>query len=298
MARNALGNRSVRFPRRSICPPAFHTVRIFNRDLIRASDFHRQKDTEPIGEDMQTIHEALEPESTSNRTVDTHLLRPSIRSIDHSSKEMHPNESLQAQTIQSAHSPVDPSSERSSNTSTESDDENRVPAEEQPQSILLPQTKSARVLSSIDTVHALKLEDTTCDEAVPSVSLALVPTDHSPALSTTQVEASPIYSQPNLPARLYFSPTLLLEEESEAIKQILSPVDQNQIRRSQALPRSIVTLFSIIEKPRVALRRLGQTFVLDRVKTEETHESHDTENIDIYMRPKIIDLADSHVDQP
>ena len=73
------------------------------------------------------------------------------------------------------------------------------------------------------------------------------------------------------------------------------------VSQAHCLARSIVTLYPFTAKPKVALRRLGQTFVLDRVKTEEAHENHDTENIDIYMRPKItdhVDLADAHVDQP
>jgi hypothetical protein len=37
-----------------------------------------------------------------------------------------------------------------------------------------------------------------------------------------------MYSQPNPPAQLYFSPTFLQDEQSEPIRNVLSPIDQNQ----------------------------------------------------------------------
>jgi hypothetical protein len=42
-------------------------------------------------------------------------------------------------------------------------------------------------------------------------------------------------------------------------------------------------------QPRVALHRLGQTFVLDQLKTEEARRTYQNDIHDVYMRPNITD---------
>jgi hypothetical protein len=108
-------------------------------------------------------------------------------------------------------------------------------------------TSARRTLPVIDTTFVVKLEEsnntepnksyqveiapiesipTTEVEATPSYSQPKAPIESIP---TTEVEATPSYSQPKPPARLYFSPTLLQDdEEPELIPPVLSTIDQNQ----------------------------------------------------------------------
>lgn len=39
---------------------------------------------------------------------------------------------------------------------------------------------------------------------------------------------SPLYSQPDPPGQLYFSPTFIQDKQSESIRNVLSPINQNQ----------------------------------------------------------------------
>jgi hypothetical protein len=80
---------------------------------------------------------------------------------------------------------------------------------------------------------------------------------------------------------LYFSPTLLLDDDEDEVQQqpiqtVLSTIDQNQ--KNQLLDIDI-------EKPKIISRRLGKTFVLDNIKIEEINKSYNTEN----LRPHISD---------
>lgn len=171
-----------------------------------------------------------------------------------------------------------------------------------------PLTSVRRTLQVIDTTFVVKYEEsrnsqqtnksyqvevppieslpTTEAEVQPIQSLPTVETEVRPikSLPTTETEVPPIqsipisevetipsYSQPKPPARLYFSPTLLQDdddeaEESEIIQPILSTVDQNQTNKLNP-------------------RRFGQTFLLDNVKSEHINKTQDIENI----RPDISD---------
>jgi hypothetical protein len=44
----------------------------------------------------------------------------------------------------------------------------------------------------------------------------------------SSIATSPMYSQPKPPAHLCFSPTILQDEQSESIRNVLSPLDRNQ----------------------------------------------------------------------
>lgn len=94
-------------------------------------------------------------------------------------------------------------------------------------------------------------------------------------------ETSPVDSQPHIPARLCFSPTILQEatlvsEENDAnderFKTIVVPIGQNRLRTND------------MQKPLDDVCRFGQTFLLDNVKTERIDEEQT-----IYIRPQIPD---------
>jgi hypothetical protein len=92
--------------------------------------------------------------------------------------------------------------------------ENFISTKQERLSVVLPPINSNRNLPSVNKTYFVKLEETT-------------------NRSSTDIETSPVYSQPNLPARLYFSPTFLQDEESESIRNILSPLDQNQTSKNK-----------------------------------------------------------------
>jgi hypothetical protein len=54
----------------------------------------------------------------------------------------------------------------------------------------------------------------------------------------SSIATSPMYSQPKPPAHLCFSPTILQDEQSESIRNVLSPLDQNQTSRRK--PKALV----------------------------------------------------------
>lgn len=88
---------------------------------------------------------------------------------------------------------------------------------------------SNHIDSPINKTYVVKLDETTAAET----NATLRPIETSSYLLPVGVEASPIYSQPNPPARLCFTPTFLQDEQSEPIKSVLSPIDQNQISKSK-----------------------------------------------------------------
>jgi hypothetical protein len=109
------------------------------------------------------------------------------------------------------------------------------------QSVVIPARTSDRALPSIDATYFVKLEDTVDHDIHSSSSIAIVPSENMAPVATLPAEASPIFSQPNLPARLYFSPTLLHDEDDNeydnddehpvkvSIKKVLTQLDENQI---------------------------------------------------------------------
>ncbi|CAF2313398.1 unnamed protein product [Rotaria sp. Silwood2] len=119
-----------------------------------------------------------------------------------------------------------------------------------------------QISSSINKTYVIKLEETPNTE-----TNELLPIETSSHIPSAEINASPMYSQPNLPARLCFSPTLLQDEESESIKNVLSPLDQNQTIN--------------LVKPKVILHRVHETFLIDYLKKEETN--------DVHLRPKRTD---------
>jgi len=119
----------------------------------------------------------------------------------------------------------------------------------------------------IESIPTTQVEGTPI-ESIPITQVEATPIESIP---TTEVEATPSYSQPKLPARLYFSPTLLQDdEEPEIIQPVLSTIDQNKTN---------------IEKRKMISRQFGQTYLLDNIKNEEINRTQDIEN----LRPKISD---------
>ena len=118
-----------------------------------------------------------------------------------------------------------------------------IPSKQERQSVVIPPINSRRVFNPTDTTYLVKLEDTTCHETSESSPIVPVASVNSAPLSTTEMQASPLYSQPNLPARLYFSPTLLHDEDDEEeaeeeepvkpVKSVLSPWNQNRIGKGR-----------------------------------------------------------------
>lgn len=114
------------------------------------------------------------------------------------------------------------------------------------QSVFVASSNLENVQHPSDTTYFVKHEEQTENEndiSRPSVSECNM-SENLATITNSQVAASPIFSQPNPPARLYFSPTLLQDEadidddeqsstnESRTIgekQQVLSTLDQNQI---------------------------------------------------------------------
>jgi len=110
--------------------------------------------------------------------------------------------------------------------------ENLIQSKEEQFSIIIPLTSARRTLPVIDTTFVVKLEESRNTEPNKSYQVE-VPSIES--LPTTEVEATPSYSQPKPPARLYFSPTLLQDDdEPELIQPVLSTIDQNQISNKKS----------------------------------------------------------------
>lgn len=82
---------------------------------------------------------------------------------------------------------------------------------------------------------------------------------------------SSIYSQPNLPAQLYFSPTILQDELSEKIRNVHSPLNQNQTSKNKLFHSFLLNfLSSDVMKPRIIIRRIDPALILEYLKKQET----------------------------
>jgi len=147
-----------------------------------------------------------------------------------------------------------------------------IPSKQERMSVLLPVQSTRRTTTINDTTFVVKLEETPTTDSNRSQGIAPIV-----SVPTAEVDITPSYSEPKLPARLYFSPTLLQDDDeniNEPIQPVLSTIDQNQSGS-----------YSHLEKSRQASRRLGRTFLLDGLKNEEIDKTQDAENI----RPKISD---------
>ncbi|CAF3347834.1 unnamed protein product [Rotaria sp. Silwood1] len=155
--------------------------------------------------------------------------------------------------------------------------ENLISTKQERISIVSHSIKSNQILPSINKTYVITSEETTNNEVN-----RLLPIQTSSHIPSTEMHASPMYSQPNLPARLCFSPTFIQDEPSESIKNVLSPFDQNQTIN--------------LVKPRVILHRVNETFLLNHLKTQKTNNS---ENNNAYIRPKLTDSSqqESNIDQ-
>lgn len=101
-----------------------------------------------------------------------------------------------------------------------------IPSKEERFSVMIPLTSARRTLPVVDTTFVVKLEETRTTEANQSNPTEVAPIESIP---TMEVEATSSYSQPKPPARLYFSPTLLQDDdEPELLPPVLSTIDQNR----------------------------------------------------------------------
>lgn len=142
----------------------------------------------------------------------------------------------------------------SANVSTEA----LVRSKEEQMSVMLPLTSARRTLTVIDTTFVVKHEQSQATEpdesyqaevevqpAAPSPATNIIPIQSAPMTTVTPLESVPTpeaettssYSQPKPPARLYFSPTLLLDDdETGPIQPVLSTVDQNKTSTKRPPP--------------------------------------------------------------
>jgi hypothetical protein len=110
--------------------------------------------------------------------------------------------------------------------------DNLIQSKKERFSVIIPLASARRTLHVIDTTFVVKLEESRNTEASQSPQVEVVPIESLP--TAAEVEATPSYSQPKLPARLYFSPTLLQDDdEPELIPPVLSTIDQNQTSRKK-----------------------------------------------------------------
>ena len=115
---------------------------------------------------------------------------------------------------------------------------------------ILPLSTTRQPLDIVDTTFVVKSDDTMMDADDEANGTYRAPNQHYQLyLPVPQGERSLIDSQPNIPARLCFSPTILqdatftpednLNEQSlyenekneERFKTILVPIDQNRTRK-------------------------------------------------------------------
>ena len=89
--------------------------------------------------------------------------------------------------------------------------ENLIPSKEERFSFIIPITSARRTLPVVDTTFVVKHEESRNTEPNKSYHTEeVVPIE---SLPTAEVETTASYSQPKPPARLYFSPTLLQDDE-------------------------------------------------------------------------------------
>lgn len=101
---------------------------------------------------------------------------------------------------------------------------------------MVPVPSARRTMTINDTTFVVKLEETRTMDTNETQQSEVVPTpveNVAPirSMPTAEVDITPSYSQPKPPARLYFSPTLLHDDDeniNEPIQPILSTIDQNQ----------------------------------------------------------------------
>jgi len=104
-------------------------------------------------------------------------------------------------------------------------------------------------------------------------------------IPSSEIEVSPMYSQPNLPARLYFSPTFLQDEESEPIRTVLSPLDQNQTNKHNE--------FLDLIEPKVIIHRISQRFLLKHLASKNNDRKPNTIALRKRKSVSIIEIEDN-----
>jgi hypothetical protein len=126
---------------------------------------------------------------------------------------------------------------------------------------MIPLSATHQPLDIVDTTFVVKPEDTIIDNDDEPNGTYRDPNQHYHShLPVPQHETSLIDSQPNIPARLCFSPTILqdatispeenineqsLSENEERFKTILVPIDQNRTSELDKDWHSIVGIISI-----------------------------------------------------
>ncbi|CAF1438955.1 unnamed protein product [Adineta steineri] len=270
------------------------------QQILREENDHWQEIHTAIDQNMITSNDIHPPNK-----IDEEIPLTNIHTIDEADEDEHTSRLLNNKTVTPLLTEMIRKSRLHSNRSSliqysiPISTENLIQTKQEQFSIIQPLNSARRTLHVIDTTFVVKLEESKSIEPdqleIPPIAssspsivtnpIQLVPTTTSipneplsvttvtpnETLPTPEVDTTPSYSQPKPPARLYFSPTLLLDDvESEPIQPVLSTIDQNQTRN---------------EKPKLTSRRFGQTFLLDNIKSEKIDESQDTEN----LRPKVSD---------
>ncbi|CAF2135446.1 unnamed protein product [Rotaria magnacalcarata] len=136
-----------------------------------------------------------------------------------------------------------------------------ISTKQEPMSTDLNPVNSNRVLPSINQTYVITLEETANNETNETLSMETCSHAH-----LIDINTSPMYSQPNPPVPLYFSPTILQDEQTESIKSVLSPLDRNI-------------------KPKLIINRVSQEVLLGYLKMKDMN---DIENNHVQYQSKQI----------
>ncbi|CAF2041235.1 unnamed protein product [Rotaria magnacalcarata] len=140
-----------------------------------------------------------------------------------------------------------------------------ISTKQEPMSTDLNPVNSNRVLPSINQTYVITLEETANNETNETLSMETCSHAH-----LIDINTSPMYSQPNPPVPLYFSPTILQDEQTESIKSVLSPLDRN--------------MFDLV-KPKLIINRVSQEVLLGYLKMKDMN---DIENNHVQYQSKQI----------
>jgi hypothetical protein len=102
-------------------------------------------------------------------------------------------------------------------------------------------------IESMSSTDVVPMESVPTIDDVPMESVPTTDVVPIESVPTAEVETTTSYSQPKLPARLYFSPTLLQDDEEsdlELIQPVLSTINQNQMSNKKTKSFLLNNLFS------------------------------------------------------
>ncbi|CAF2744583.1 unnamed protein product [Rotaria sp. Silwood2] len=161
---------------------------------------------------------------------------------------------------------------------------------------ILPLSTVRQHLEFVDTTFVVKPEETMVGGVIQhddyydeSNGTYRAPNQHCRSyLAVTQPETLFIDSQPNIPARLCFTPTILYDRTVSLEDDIN---EQSSSLSHESNKKTINEIFSSLDQNRTNIRkaienthRFGQTFLLDIIKTEQISDDQNK-----YKRPTIPD---------